>query len=213
MKFLVVTDLHQNEKNIPGINAVLKDEGIDTVLFLGDITDMGTGKKAAEIVSKIEAKCYALPGNCDSRDLPECISSVATDMHGKKTVIDGITVVGLGGSNPTIFNTPFELSEEEIESKLEAVSENGMLLMTHAPAFGTLDHIPNGMSVGSTAIAKIIEKYKPVVALSGHIHEDIGVFSKDGTMFMNPGPAREGYYGILTIENGKPEGKLCKLSN
>jgi hypothetical protein len=35
--------------------------------------------------------------------------------------------------------------------------------------------------------------------LSGHIHEDRGIVEKDGTVFMNPGPAKEGYSGLLEL--------------
>lgn len=208
MKFLVITDLHQKKSALQWINDILAKRGIDTVLFLGDVTDFGTAQDAVDIVKGINAKTYVLPGNCDPRDLPEKISSVAVDMHGKCAEIGGLYVAGLGGSNITIFNTLFELTEEEIDAKLRPICRKGMLLMTHAPSYGTLDHIPNGMSVGSPAIAKIVEEYKPIVALSGHIHEDVGCFERDGTLFLNPGPAKEGRSAILTIENGKASAEL-----
>ncbi len=208
MKFLVITDLHQKKSALQWINDILAKRGIDTVLFLGDVTDFGTAQDAVDIVKGINAKTYVLPGNCDPRDLPEKISSVAVDMHGKSAEIGGLYVAGLGGSNITIFNTLFELTEEEIDAKLRPICRKGMLLMTHAPSYGTLDHIPNGMSVGSPAIAKIVEEFKPIVALSGHIHEDVGCFERDGTLFLNPGPAKEGRSAILTIENGKASAEL-----
>ena len=208
MKFMVITDLHQKASNLSWINSLIESRKPDAVLFLGDVTDMGTADDAVEIVSSIKAKVYCLPGNCDPRDLPEKISSVAVDMHGKSAQIGDIYVAGLGGSNITIFDTPFELTEDEIDAKLRPISKKGMLLMTHAPSEGTLDHIPNGMSVGSPAIKKIVEDFKPVVALSGHIHEDIGAIERDGTLFVNPGPARDGYCAFVTTEDGKASAEL-----
>ena len=203
MKFMVITDLHQNTSMIPFINKMIDEHDPDAVLFLGDVTEMGNSKQAVEILGAIKGKKYVIPGNCDPRDLPESISSVAIDMHCKATEIGDVYVAGLGGSNITIFNSPFELPEDEIDSKLRPISRKGMLLMTHVPSFGTLDHIPNGMSVGSPAVAKIVEDFKPLVALSGHIHEDIGAITKDGTLYVNPGPAKDGYCAFLTIEDGK----------
>lgn len=208
MKFMVITDLHQKASNLSWINSLIKSRNPDAVLFLGDVTDMGTSDDAVEIVSSIDAKVYCLPGNCDPRDLPEKISAVATDMHGKSAQIGDCYVAGLGGSNITIFNTPFELPEDEIDAKLRSISKKGMILMTHAPSYGTLDHIPNGTSVGSPAIAKIVEDYKPIVALSGHIHEDIGAIEKDGTLFVNPGPAKDGYCAFVTVEGNKASAEL-----
>lgn len=203
MKFLVITDLHQKASNIPWINDLTEKEKADAVLFLGDVTDMGTSDEAAEIVSSLKGKVYCLPGNCDPPDLPEKISRVAVDMHGKTVRVGDYDLVGLGGSNITIFGTPFELTEEEIDAKLRPVSKKRMILMTHAPAYGTLDHIPDGTSVGSPAIRKIVEDFRPIAALSGHIHEDIGAKYIDGTLFVNPGPARDGNAAVLTVDEGK----------
>jgi len=200
MKFLVLTDLHQKASNLSWINRLIAERHPDAVLFLGDVTDMGTGEDAAEILSSINAEVYVLPGNCDPRDMPAKIADVAVDMHGKAAKLGPYDLVGLGGSNKTIFDTPFELSEEEIDAKLRPLARKGMILMTHAPAYGTFDHIPNGTSVGSPAILKIVQEFRPLVALSGHIHEDIGARTIDGTLFCNPGPARDGHCAILTVD-------------
>lgn len=208
MKFLVISDLHQKKSAIEWINDEISKNDAEFVLFLGDVTDFGSGEEAAEIISMIKSKVYVIPGNCDPRDLPQKISSVAVDMHGKSVDLCGYKLVGLGGSNITIFNTTFELNEDELYEGLDSISSNGMILMTHAPSYGILDKIPSGLSVGSPAIYKIVEKYRPILALSGHIHEDIGVIEKNGTVFCNPGPARDGHCAAISIENGKVEVRL-----
>ena len=78
-----------------------------------------------------------------------------------------------------------------------------MVLMTHAPSYGILDQIPSGQSVGSPAIREIVDRYHPVLAMSGHIHEAIGVVEADGTVFVNPGPAKDGRMAIVDITDGK----------
>ena len=49
MRFLVITDLHQKASNIEWINKLIESERTDAVLFLGDVTDMGTSDDAVEI--------------------------------------------------------------------------------------------------------------------------------------------------------------------
>lgn len=208
MKFLVITDLHQKCSAIKWINEEIKKNDAEFVLFLGDVTDFGTGEEAANIIAAIDSKVYAIPGNCDPRDLPEKISGVCTDMHGKAVDLDGYRLVGLGGSNITIFDTTFELTEDELYNGLAPISSEGMILMTHAPSYGILDEIPSGLNVGSPAIKKIVDEFHPVLALSGHIHEAIGVKEIDGTVFVNPGPARDGNCAIISIEDGKIDVKL-----
>lgn len=208
MKFLVLTDLHQKKSCIDWINRVISDNQPDFTLFLGDVTNMGTGEDAREILKMIHSDIYVIPGNCDPLDFPVKIASVAHDMHGKSAKIGEYNLIGLGGSNITIFGTPFELEEEDIYNALKPISKKGMILMTHAPSYGIYDHIPNGMSVGSPAIRKIVEEFKPMIALSGHIHEDRGAQTIDGTLFCNPGAAKEGYCAIITISGNKTDVKL-----
>lgn len=203
MKFLVITDLHQNTDMLPRFNELIGEKGAEFVLFLGDVTDFGTGEQAADIVSKIGSKVYVIPGNCDPLDLPEKIGGVAVDMHGKAADIGGYRLVGLGGSNITIFHTAFELEEDALYDGLKRNACEGMILMTHAPSFGILDEIPSGANVGSPAIKRIVDEFHPILALSGHIHEAIGCKVIDGTTFVNPGPAKEGYCAVVDITDGK----------
>lgn len=203
MKLMVITDLHQNQSVLDWINGQIDSEKPDAVLFLGDITDFGTGEDAAEIISSINADVYAIPGNCDPLDLPQKVSGVATDMHGKATNLNGYRLVGLGGSNITIFKTPFELEEDTIYDSLKAVASEGMILMTHAPSYGILDQIPSGLSVGSPAVKRIVDEFHPILAVSGHIHEAVGVVEENGTVFVNPGPARENRCAFVSIDDGK----------
>ena len=202
MKFLVITDLHQNEPAVDWINDLAIKNDVRAILFLGDVTDMGTCEDGRKILTKFKKETYFIPGNCDPKDISEKNSDIIRDVHGKAFEIDGIRFAAFGGSNPTIFNTPCEYDEDVITTKLEAISSNGMILMTHAPSYSILDHIPNGMSVGSKAILGIVKKYRPIVALSGHIHEDVGMQTIDGTLFINPGPARDGH-AVLLETDGK----------
>ena len=208
MKFLVVSDIHASSSALDWINERITRHKVDAVLVLGDVTHFGPMQWALDFLAALKAPAYVIPGNCDPLELPREVEKVATDMHGKSVGLDGFQLVGLGGSNPTIFNTPFELSEDEILSRLEAVSSKGMVLMTHTPPFGTHDQIPSGINVGSTAVAEIVQRFSPLVVLSGHVHEARAVTEKDGTLYMNPGPAKDGYAGLLTLNEGRPEATL-----
>ena len=200
MKFLVITDLHQHASALSWINDEIREHKVDFVLHLGDVTEMGTSDDAVDLLSRIDSKVYVIPGNCDPRDMPEKIGGVAVDMHKKKTVIDGHDIVGLGGGNKSPFDSPFELEEDEIYNGLKANASEGMILMTHAPSYGILDEIPSGAHVGCPAIKRIVDEYHPILAMSGHIHEAIGCKVIDGTTFVNPGPAKDGYSAVITVD-------------
>lgn len=204
MKFLVLTDLHGKESAMDWINPLIEREGIGCVLFLGDAVKLPCDvEESVRMISLIDApRVLALPGNIDDPSLPEHLGDAAEDMHGVGKEVDGVYIAGCGGSNPTIFDTPCEFPEEEIYDILDPVSREDMVLMVHCPAYGFRDHIPNGMSVGSKSVLEIVQKYHPKAVLSGHIHEDFGMEEADGTVFVNPGPAKDGRCAILETDGG-----------
>ena len=208
MKFLVVTDIHGKRSAVEWINAKAEENSTDCVLILGDITEFGPDDVAENILGNIQQDVYAIPGNCDPLSIPKVVERHGTNMHCKGTVINGLYVAGLGGSNPSPFNTPFEMDEETILRKLRQVSKKGMILMVHAPPYGFNDTIPSGANVGSRSILSIVQEFEPILVLSGHIHEAVGIIVSGGTTFINPGPAMEGKYAVVNVEDGKVEAKL-----
>ena len=211
MRSIVVSDIHAKASTAELVSEAADKHNADNILILGDITHFGPVGLALEYISSLNRPVYAIPGNCDPRDLPSAISKVAKDMHGRTVTVDGIKIVGLGGSNPTIFNTPFEISEDEILSSLDPISDGVTILMVHAPAFGHLDTIPSGMMVGSESIRAIVDRYKPKAVLSGHIHEARGIKECDGVLFLNPGSAKEGYAALLTVDENGAKAELLIL--
>ncbi|MDR0335330.1 MAG: metallophosphoesterase family protein [Methanomassiliicoccaceae archaeon] len=211
MRSIVVTDIHAKTSTAELVNRAADKYDADNILILGDITHFGPAGLASDYISSLNRTVYAIPGNCDPLDLPETISKVAMDMHGKAVTVDGVKIVGLGGSNPTIFNTPFEIPEDEIFSILDPLCGKVTVLMVHAPAFGHLDEIPSGMHVGSVSTKKIADKHRPLVVLSGHIHEARGTKEHNGTLFVNPGAAKDGYAALLVIDKGKAKAELFSL--
>lgn len=167
------------------------------------------------IPDRVPPHCKVImsPGNDDKLSIDEIIRSDPNPqvVFGEEEVValdDEHEVLCFGWSNPTPFNSPRECSEEELEERLEAVVAQVKKLETavfciHVPPYKSLiDEAPevdknlNPMvkagrprmvPVGSKAVRKIIEKYQPLLALHGHIHESPG-FAKIGrTKCLNPG--------------------------
>ena len=199
MKYLVLSDVHRRDKVIKWANELIDDLDLDGTIVLGDITHFGPPEWAGEFLGSLKGRTYAVPGNCDPPGTLAHIERKAISLHLKKVNIGKYVLGGMGGSNPTIFDTPNEMSEEEILERLEPVMEKDMILVLHCPAFGVLDLPFSGKHVGSVSILRLVEEFKPMVVLSGHIHEDRGIVEKDGMVFMNPGPAKEGYSGLLEL--------------
>lgn len=212
MRFLVLSDIHGRERVADWANKKISELGADAVIVLGDITHFGPADWAASFLSRLNAPIYAIPGNCDPPLVLDYIPKSANLLHARSMKVGNDTFIGLGGSNPTIFDTPFELEEEEIESTLRPLMEHDAVLITHAPPKGINDMVPSGQHVGSTAIKALVDEYRPKVVLSGHIHEARGIVKEHGTLFMNPGPAKDSYSGFLDLD-GKVEAVLLEKAD
>ncbi len=113
--------------------------------------------------------------------------------------MEDLTFIGLGGSNPTPFNTPFELSEKKIGEYVGTLlgrSKGRMILLSHAPPKNTTDKLPHG-NVGSESLARYLGRFDLIVC--GHIHEARGIVRVNGTQVVNPGMASKGQGAVITI--------------
>ncbi len=205
MKLLVITDIHG--KNIRNIRNLLKRENYDLLIIVGDITQFGPVSKAEKILDGLKSigiPIFALPGNCDPKDVVDVLEEKEVNMHSKSFEISGLQFVGLGGSNSTPFDTPFEISEEEIEKELDKLvqdSEEDWILVTHAPPHGTkCDLTSDGTHAGSKAVRKTIEEKKPLLNFCGHIHEARSIDNIKDTKIVNPGPVRNGFCAEVLID-------------
>jgi uncharacterized protein len=199
MKLLALSDLHGDYSHI---GSILNRAGeIDAVLIAGDLTDFGPDEKALELLEMFRVPVLAVPGNCDNPSLLKVLdkNENTINLHNSLYRMGGLTFIGLGGSNPTPFNTPFELSEKKIGEYIGTLlsgSNGRMILLSHAPPLNTMDKLPHG-NVGSAALARYLGRFDLIVC--GHIHEARGKVSVNGTIVVNPGMASRGQGAIITI--------------
>jgi Icc-related predicted phosphoesterase len=193
---LLIADLHGQFGKIDSFLEL----NPEAVFIAGDITNMGPVDAVDDVLSRIDVPCFAVPGNCDPREILEMLEhSDTVSMHGSAMNLGKMTIVGAGGSNPTPFATPFELTDKQIDdvmnsamNKMEKTVHN--VLLCHAPPFETLDLI-NGEHVGSHSLRKHMKSFDLVCC--AHIHEARGVMDVDGVKIVNPGPAMDGHCAML----------------
>lgn len=196
MDVLLIADLHGSYGKMDSF----MDLQPDAVFIAGDITNMGPVESIDSVLSRIDVPCFAVPGNCDPHEILECLEqSNAVNLHGSRINLGKISIVGLGGSNPTPFNTPFEMTDKQIDdlltsamSKMERSVHN--ILLCHAPPFETLDKI-GGNNVGSVSIRKHMKSFDLVCC--AHVHEERGSIEVEGVKIVNPGPAAVGNCAMI----------------
>jgi len=215
MLAVAVTDIHGDSRVTRELARRIEamERKPDAILIAGDVTNFGTAGIAEKVLKPLLGlgiRVVAVHGNCDGRDVPEYLESLGISVHDRRIEIDGIGLVGIGGSNVTPFHTIWELSEEEIEAILRRNYRPGDIILSHAPPHGTkVDLTRSGLHVGSKALRKFIEENQPPIVITGHIHEARGVDRIGGTIVVNPGPLFRGYYAVVDLE--KPRVSLLSL--
>ena len=213
-KIMVVADIHGEFEKFSKIVDKTKEHDFDLVICPGDFTDVFNtpeGYSQVDITELILQKLlsfgkpvFCVPGNHDPYDTLDLLDEYDVNIHGRVKKLRGLEFVGFGGA-ATPFNTKFEPTEEEIKETLEKRVNDikgKFILVTHNPPFGTnLDKTETGEHVGSKSIREFIEKNKPLLAISAHIHEAGGIDKLGETTLFYPGVAYEGYYGL--VEMGK----------
>ena len=161
---------------------------------------------------------YLVPGNDDELGLDVHLDGwqVCRNVNERVDELAGRSVMGFAYSQPTPWDTPRELPEEQLGERLSAIADQvpqpeQAIFMLHVPPHGSgLDEAPlldenlrpkvtagdmiRG-PVGSKAIRAAIERYRPALGVHGHIHESPGDVRIGPTLCLNPGS--EAQSGIL----------------
>jgi uncharacterized protein len=157
-----------------------------------------------------KTRCFVMPGNDDPAGVDTAIED-ATKVEacdGQLVEFDGHTMISLGYSNITPFDSPRELSEDELYRRVSALADqvadmSRCVMNLHVPPYdSSLDtapaltedlevimsgSAPKMIPVGSTAVREVIERYQPLLSLHGHVHESAGATKIGRTLCVNPG--------------------------
>jgi hypothetical protein len=209
VKIIAMTDIHGKVDAAHFIAAELR--AADVVLLPGDLTNFGNRDEAARIVDVVRTynpKVLAVMGNCDRHEVEQYLTDEGLCLHRRHQTIDGVVFAGLGGSLPCPVRTLNEWSEEQIAEHLDAAIEGApadvpLVLVSHQPARDTVTDLAGiGLHVGSAAVRAFIERRKPVLCFSGHIHEAQGTGHIGPATLVNPGPFMEGRYAWAELSGG-----------
>ncbi|HTX84239.1 MAG TPA: hypothetical protein VME44_18800 [Streptosporangiaceae bacterium] len=154
--------------------------------------------------------CLVMPGNDDIPEVKDVLTqgSWLTQAEGHVLELGPYQVLSLGYSTVTPWNSPRELTEEEMADHLAKLTDQiqpgkPVIFNVHNPpadsgtdlAFKltremrieTAGGDPVRTPVGSQAVRAAIEHVQPVLSLHGHIHESRAMSSIGRTKVCNPG--------------------------
>jgi uncharacterized protein len=214
MRIIAFGDIHMDVENARDIPAI---ESADFLIVTGDITNFGSDLDAEAVFNRlrpVNSSILAVAGNLDQPDVAGYLEDLGISLHARGRIVDGLGIMGLGGSNYTPFNTPYEFSEAELAVFLASgfdqikAADNFILVSHPPPAQTNTDRLVNGKHVGSSAVRAFIEEKQPLLCLTGHIHESRGQDYIGRTLVLNPGMLKDGGYIEILYNNNEISAKL-----
>lgn len=199
LELLVCSDMHGSASALDVLAEALSTKRYDAVVVCGDFTTFGTTEYTKTFLKKLDTRVIAVPGNCDIPDTVSALEAANASVHNAVAEVGGWKFFGFGGGLPTNSGMPFEVEEDILERSLRAIAVEGGVMVTHVPAYGMNDTLRSGHHGGSKGILRVAKEFKPVLALSGHIHESQGRVLSASTVFVNPGPAKNGTYASVHL--------------
>ena len=110
---------------------------------------------------------------------------------------EGIKIKGINfyGSpwTPQFNNWAFMKEDSQLKHYWRKIPNYTNVLITHGPAYGILDRVPNVGSVGSMSLEEAIMKKKPMIHICGHIHSGYGIMESEHTYFYNVSVCNDAY--------------------
>jgi Icc-related predicted phosphoesterase len=165
---------------------------------------------APDRLGESDVRCFVMPGNDDPPGVDGAIEA-ATRIEGcddRVVEFEGYTMLSLGYSNRTPFDSPRELEEDELARRIDAMADQvddmgRCIFNLHVPPYDsgldtapeldedltvvTVAGQPSMAPCGSRAVREAIERHQPLLSLHGHVHESRAAANIGRTLSINPG--------------------------
>lgn len=192
MKILAFSDTHLHKKCLDLIKENAKN--VDFLICAGDISWFSRGLKEVlkDLDNSIDKPLYIIPGNHEEAAQLEKVCESLKNviyMHRKTKRIGDYIFFFWGEGGFMQVNKALEHATERFKERLK--KEDKVIFITHGPPFQTaLDFLDWAGHVGCKSQRKFLLEIKPVLHISGHLHENFHQrqLFNNKTILLNPGP-------------------------
>ncbi len=182
-KIFAVGDIHGRTDLVKKLSDKAEKEKVDLIILAGDLTNFEKStKNLVGPFAKVHKPILLLHGNHESLATIDFLSQIydeANNLHGYSFIQNGVGFFGAGGADfgiSPMSESDFFKTLEKAHSNLKNVRKK--IMVTHMHPFKSRAEF-SGFQ-GSKGIRKAINKFKPDILLSGHIHEAEGIEEKIG---------------------------------
>jgi uncharacterized protein len=189
MKILALVDMHGSMKAFEEIKKKAKDA--DIVVCAGDVSMFENNLRSIlQKFSQLKKPVLFIHGNHESPGIMKTICSAHKNIlfiHKAIYTLDNVQFIGYGGGGFTVTDDDFEKFMKKAKKDID--KKKKIILITHAPPYGTTLDVINDSHCGNKSVRNFIKMNKIDVAVSGHLHEcAYHSDSLNDVYLINPGP-------------------------
>lgn len=193
MKILAFADLHSSLKALNKVEELAKKEKPDVIVCAGDISILERGLELLmHRLNELNKPVLFVHGNHESEQSAKKICSLFKNIsfiHKKTYKIGNALFFGYGGGGFSISDSGFTNASRALSNEIKQNKDKKVILVAHAPPYGTKVDKVNGEHCGNKSITQFIKNNKVDLVICGHLHENFGKEDKIGkTKIINPGP-------------------------
>lgn len=193
MKLLAFTDLHLSSFAFKKIKSKVKKEKPDFLVCAGDISIFEEGLDfILKKLNSFNKKIILINGNHESDNIMKKLCSKYNNtifIHKKYYNFNDLIFLGYGGEGFSTTDPDFYKTGKRFEKIIRKNKAKKIILVTHAPPYGTKVDLIVGEYCGNKTLRNFIIKNKIDLHICGHLHENFGKEDKiKKTRIINPGP-------------------------
>lgn len=191
MKILAFVDVHGDLKALEKVIEKANSQNPDVIVCAGDLTEFGENLDYfVYMLNKLKKPVLIVPGN---HEIPAELKKICslfdntiflhkTSYKNKNCLFIGFSCDGFSATDPEF---------EKYARQAKKLIKKGMdvVLVTHAPPYGTKVDFVRGSHCGSKSVREFLEKNRIKLNICGHLHETAGKQDLvNKTAVINPGP-------------------------
>jgi len=201
MRIFAASDLHGKKRHFAALQDGIRQSRADAVVLAGDILNYRRRPELLLLLEALPVPVFIVRGNSDPVYLERWAaqSRNVRSLHLNRVALNGVDLVGVGGTLPIPFHSRAGWHEAQTLRRLAPMVHSRTIVVAHPPPWGCRDQVMGRFHAGSRGLSKLIHERSPAVIICGHIHEAAGVDRMGDTVVVNCalGPHRYGAAVVL----------------
>lgn len=202
MLIYAAADLHGRSQRIRCIKRNIASFRPDILVLAGDISRCWQPDAMLDGLNRLNLPVFLIRGNSDSRHLASLLGPFTRlrSVHQSMARINGVEIVGAGGTLPLPFHSRLGLKETDLVARVSGMLRPHSILVVHPPPYGVRDRVLGKFHAGSRAVRRLVDRCSPALVICGHIHEQAGMETIGQTTVVNCAMGRDGNGALIRYD-------------